>query len=417
MTDNKIINYDINFKPKNIKRFRQKKFTEKRKPYKTYNNANWNWNDIFIEINELKINKIRNFIQIVSNKYGIIYSTLKNKFYDFYNKKNIIKGKDNRGGSNKIFNYNQELEIIKFLKVNFIDKNEMLCDQMIKIYASNFFKSLQNKKIFNASSGWCSYFKNRFYLSTVKCSIFKKSTTIYTDKQLNEFNDLCIEKHKLVGSDYFFNCDEMKINNINVSSTTIHIKGTDNAKINVNGNEKEGVTTTLIINASGLMLKPIITAKGKTNLSLKKYKLNNDVIGTYSNNGWMNAGIMKILLNTISEKTLNKHSCLLLDQHPSHTTQFVKNYASEKKIDLIYVPKGYTYKYQPLDAGINGIIKQKSKAIWRSEKIKNPNLKITNADGIKHLLTSINEISKETIIKSFYKSCFIKNINYKIYIF
>jgi len=37
----------------------------------------------------------------------------------------------------------------------------------------------------------------------------------------------------------------------NVSSSTIHIKGTDNAKININNNEKEGVTTILIINAFG----------------------------------------------------------------------------------------------------------------------------------------------------------------------
>jgi len=31
----------------------------------------------------------------------------------------------------------------------------------------------------------------------------------------------------------------MKNNNINVSNTTIHIRGTDNAKINVNYNKKE----------------------------------------------------------------------------------------------------------------------------------------------------------------------------------
>ena len=119
---------------------------------------------------------------------------------------------------------------------------------------------------------------------------------------------------------------------------------------------------------------------------------------------------MKILIDMINKQTSNKNACLLLDQHPSHTTKFVKNYALEKNIELIYIPKGYTYKYQPLDVSINGIIKQKSKAIWRSEKIINPELKITNADGIKHLLTSINEISTETIIKSFYKSCFIKKI-------
>ena len=155
-------------------------------------------------------------------------------------------------------------------------------------------------------------------------------------------------------------------------------------------------------------MKPIITVKGKTKLCMKKYKFDDNVIGTYSNNGWMNGGIMKILIDTINEKTLNKKACLLIDQHPSHTTQFVKDYALKKNIDLIYIPTGYTYKYQPLDVGINGIIKQKSKAIWRSEKIKNPELKITNADGIKHLLTSIKEIKKETIINSFIISCFKK---------
>ena len=286
----------------------------------------------------------------------------------------------------------------------------MLCDQMIKLYAIDVFKLLNVDKIFNASSGSSTNFKNKFYLSTVRCSIFKKSTTFYTEKELNDFTNLCIEKHKLVGSDNFYNCDEMKNNNINVSSTTIHIKGTDNAKININNNEKEGVTTTLIINASGQILKPIIIAKGKTKLSLKKYNLNDQVIGSYSNNGWMNGGIMKILIDLINEKTLNKKACLLLDQHPSHTTKFVKDYALSKNIELIYIPKGYTYKYQLLDVGINGIIKQKSKAIWRKEKIKNTELKITNADGIKHLLTAISELTEEVIKKSFIKSCLIGKI-------
>ena len=284
----------------------------------------------------------------------------------------------------------------------------MLCDQLIKLHALNTFKLINNNKTFNASSGWCSNFKNKFNLSTVKCSTFKKSTTIYSEADLNKFLSLCNEKHLLVGSENFFNCDEMKNNNINVSTTTIHIKGTDNAKININNNEKEGVTTTLIINAAGEILKPIITAKGKTKLSLKKYNLTDEVIGTYSNNGWMNTCIMKILIDLINVKTNNKKACLLLDQHPSHCTEFIKQYSLKKNIELIYIPKGYTYKYQPLDVSINGIIKQKSKAKWRSEKIKNPDLKITNADGIKHLLIAISEISKKTIETSFLKSCLIK---------
>ena len=391
-----------------IKRKRNKKFTTIRRPYKAYNNAPWKWSDVFTEINNLKLINVHNFFIVVSVKYGIVLSTLKNKYYDLKNNKITIDNKEHRGGYNKIFNDEQELNIFSYLKNNFIDKNEMLCDELIKLHALNTFKLLNNNKIFNASSGWCNTFKNKFKMSTVRCSIFRKATHPYTAKELNDFIKLCNDKHKLVGSNNFFNCDEMKNNNINVSSTTIHIKGTDNAKINVNGNEKEGVTATLIINASGEILKPIIIVKGKTKLSLKKYNLNDEVIGTYSNNGWMNSGIMKILLDSINIKTSNTKSCLLLDQHPSHTNDFVTKYALEKNIELIYIPKGYTYKFQPLDVSINGIIKQKSKKIWRLEKIKNPELKITNADGIKHLLTSIKEIKKETIINSFIISCFKK---------
>lgn len=41
-----------------------------------------------------------------------------------------------------------------------------------------------------------------------------------------------------VGSEFFFNLDETKWNNINVSLTKIHIKESDSAKININGNDK-----------------------------------------------------------------------------------------------------------------------------------------------------------------------------------
>ena len=64
----------------------------------------------------------------------------------------------------------------------------------------------------------------------------------------------------------------------------------------VNCNEKEGVSTILTVSTNGKILKPIIIAKGKTNASLKKYKLTDETIGYYSNNGWTNIGIMKLVI-------------------------------------------------------------------------------------------------------------------------
>ena len=64
---------------------------------------------------------------------------------------------------------------------------------------------------------------------------------------------------------------------------------------------------------------------------------------------------------------------------------------------------------------INGILKEKAKKLWKQERILNPDKKITVSNGVKHFLSIKNEISKETIIKSFEYSCFnqkyIKLIN------
>ena len=332
-----------------------------------------------------------------------------NKYNNFKNNKIINVNNENRGGNNKIFTEKEEQEIIFFLRENFINKNKMLCDDIIKLYALDKCKKLYPNKKFNASNGWCDIFKQKWNLSTVKCSISKISSIIYTNEEINIFLKKCRDSLSLVNP-FFFNLDETKWNNVNVSLTTIHFKKSGNAKININVNEKEGFTLTLIISASGIMLKPILTAKGKTTKCLKKYNLNDSILGTYSNNGWSNCGIMKIILEQIFIITKGKKSILLLDQFPSHTDKFVVKDAESKNIELIFVPKGLTYKYQPLDVLINGILKQKAKKMWRQEIVRNPNIKITNADAVKHFLKAKEEITSEIIIKSFYDSCFIPNI-------
>jgi hypothetical protein len=134
---------------------------------------------------------------------------------------------------------------------------------------------------------------------------------------------------------------------------------------------------------------------------------NTKILGTYSNNGWANNGIVKIALEEIYKTTKGFPSALLLDQFTIHTDEFVKKEAKEKNIELIYVPKGLTSKYQPLDVLINGILKQKAKKLWRHEIIKDPDMKITNADAVKHFLTAKEDITSEIIKKSFDKSCFL----------
>ena len=126
---------------KTIKILRESKFTEKRNPYKKYNKTKWNWTDIFDEIDLLK-NDTSKISKITSKKYGINYKTLKNKYSYYKNNQDLIFNGEKRGGFNKSFNEKEEKEIFLFLKENFIDKNKVLCNDIIKIHAIDKFKEL-----------------------------------------------------------------------------------------------------------------------------------------------------------------------------------------------------------------------------------------------------------------------------------
>src|SRR5271170_8034720 len=120
--------------PKTIKRTKYKKFTEKRSPYKAYLDAKWSWSDIFIEIDELKKTSI-DHLKVISKKYGIVYSTLANKYTKYCNNEENIMvniNNENRGGSNKTFSDETEKELYEHIKTNFIDKNRPLTNEIIK---------------------------------------------------------------------------------------------------------------------------------------------------------------------------------------------------------------------------------------------------------------------------------------------
>jgi len=185
------------------KKSKRNKFTEKRNPYKKYNYAKWNWIDIFLEIKATKDSDHKVF-KTISKKYNINYNTLKGKYNKYINDENYVNiENENRGGFNKIFSESEEEEIFLFLKNNFIDKNKILCNDIIKIHAKDKFKKLYPYDQFNASDGWCTMFKKRWKLSTVKISISKIATKTYTDDEINLFLKDCKDSLLEVGKNFF----------------------------------------------------------------------------------------------------------------------------------------------------------------------------------------------------------------------
>ena len=84
-----------------------------------------------------------------------------------------------------------------------MDKNRMLCNEIIKLHAINKCKKLYPDKNFNASNGWCNIFKQKWKLSTVKCSISRIATIIYTNDEINIFLKKCKDSLLLVKPNFF----------------------------------------------------------------------------------------------------------------------------------------------------------------------------------------------------------------------
>ena len=249
-----------------------------------------------------------------------------------------------------------------------MDPQLPICGEDIKDIAKNKWDVIHptNKNQFKNSQGWCDNFKNRWNLSSRKIQISRIASQVPTEDEIIAFTDEYEKLHDEVGPDNFYNMDETTWRSINASATTVRPRGSGPAKISTPNNEKEGCSVAITASAAGILLKPVVIAKGKTNRALIKFKLADNFIGAYSNNGWMNNGIMKLIIDHIFSKSNNKKSVLLIDKHPSHTSDFIKEYASAKNIYIFYVPVGMTSKYQPLDLKVNGILKSVARKLWRA---------------------------------------------------
>jgi len=189
--------------PVKINRHRRKKFTKIKNPYKAYNNAKWNWSDVFKEINHLKTENKKGYIRHISKKYGINYNTLKHK-YNKWNDDKIYKiDQENRGGANKIFSNKEEVQLFTHIKKTYIDNYLPLCNEDIKIMALNKFKLKNKQSNFSASDGWCNNFKKRWRLTSVTPKISRKASHICTNKEINNFINQCINSSDDVGENFF----------------------------------------------------------------------------------------------------------------------------------------------------------------------------------------------------------------------
>jgi len=211
--------------------------------------------------------------------------------------------------------------------------------------------------------------------------------------------------------------DETMMRCLNGDIVGWKLRGKENRiKITSNASEKTGISAALTITMSGRKLPPLFIKKGKTvrcttNLKEKleqfkatkaKDNIGDKMMVSHSEKGWMNNDVMKQYLREVVHKYSQGRMCLVIcDNYGSHKEASVMKLGNELNIYLLYLPKNTTGITQPLDVGVNGILKQKSRKdeVTRlSTQQKESTTPDEAALALAHVW--INEITKEHIISA-----------------
>lgn len=181
-------------------------------------------------------------------------------------------------------------------------------------------------------------------------------------------------KEKLV---YYDPCDVINMDQSPIpysfhASRTLEMKGTKTVHVRSSTADTKRVTLAVTVDAAGKMLPPMLIFKGTPN-----GRIANREFGTYPERGhyacqkkaWMDEEMMHkwidlVLIPWKETTTPGVVPLLILDAYRVHMMGTVVNRVQSLGIEVIHIPPGCTYLCQPVDVGINKVIKCGMREKW-----------------------------------------------------
>ena len=157
--------------------------------------------------------------------------------------------------------------------------------------------------------------------------------------------------------------------------------------------------------ASGIKLPLFFITKGKRDKVCNKLKVPSPHFADFTDSGWMRDHVMIHWLEKVASAYSHGRPCaLLVDSHNSHLTDDVYRAADRLHIEIIVVPAGMTSTLQPLDVGVNCVLKAIYRKAWRRRRLFEPE-KSVQWDGATELAISAwQKVSPHTVRSSFSKA-------------
>lgn len=296
-----------------------------------------------------------------SKKYGIPYATLYRHLQKGSAKKKL-------GRFETIFTPKEEEDLVAYVKKMDSIFYGLTRVEFLRI-VGEFAKKIGKEGVFTdniAGKGWFHKFRARHPELVLRTP---EPTSIARVKGFNRvaverFYSLLeetIEKHNII-PDMMYNVDETGVTTTsNKPPKVLSISG--KKQVGVVSSKERGVLTTIICCCSptGTFIPPFFIFKRK---KFDQRLLDGAQPGseaTITDSGWVNTEKFLSWLHIFVEKvrpTEERKALLLLDNHESHKSYAVLDYASNNNVIFLSIPPHTSHRLQPLDVAVYGPIKK-----------------------------------------------------------
>lgn len=208
--------------------------------------------------------------------------------------------------------------------------------------------------------------------------------------------------------------DECPINLNPKQNYTWNQRGEKRVKIINGGQGKLRTTVCMTVCKNGRKLAPFIIFKANPGKSLNKKLLKLQVVRekkvhvACQKKAWSNVSTIKLYIKSDIAPYLGKNtrSILILDSATPHVSKEVKDVLKGLNTEKLIIPEGCTTVLQPVDLGINSLLKREICYLYNQRLIQsNGNAaKIDREDFLKDLSKAWENVSPDSIRKCWVKA-------------
>jgi hypothetical protein len=315
--------------------------------------------------------------------------------------------------SNSTFTAADEAEVASRLRAakrhgEYVSRQEVM-KAVMELWAERHPRPTRSVAPFKCSPQFITRFRRRHGFSTTKHQLRTQGPARRRndDEKADAMAEFMIHVHEAVeqyGANNVINADETAAHSVQHTRSSWGNVGEPNV-VNTRVSAREAITTMPAVSAAGDRLPMQVIVKGKTQQAVKNKHLPDSTAAYPTPSGWQkSSSLTQYIEDEVSQYTDDQPSALIMDDYDAHKTEEVRAALKEHNIEPIVVPPAMTHLLQPLDVGVNGVLKGRAREKWVEDKAAGKENADTLSRAAERMNEAYHELPRSTITSAFNKA-------------